>query len=66
MSNSTNNEEIIHVETNSSAGTKPSFPYMAKFMSDEYEELRLRLNEVVIATNVAYQYYPVEKHGILF
>lgn len=59
MSNSTNIEEVMHVET-SSVGTKPSFPHMAKFMSDEYEELRLCLNEVTIATNVAYQNYPVE------
>ena len=61
MSNSTNNEVVIYVETTTSTTSmKPSFPHIAKFMSDENEEMCVRLNEVVIATNVAYKYYPAE------
>ena len=29
-------------------------------MSNEYEEMRVQLNEIVLATNVAYKYYPAE------
>ena len=31
-----------------------------KFMSFEYEEMRSKLNDVVLATSVAYKYYPAE------
>ena len=67
MSTNNNTEEAVHVEANintpTSANTstsKPSFPYMGKFMSNEYEEMRVQLNEIVLATNVAYKYYPAE------
>ena len=60
MSNATNNE-IISVDASiSTTTTKPSFPYIAKFILNEYEEMRARLNEIVIATNLTYKYYPAE------
>ena len=40
--------------------TKPRFPTLKKFMGNEYEDMRVQLNELVIATNVAYSYYPIE------
>lgn len=52
-----NNDHAVIISTSSS---KPVFPYMSKFMSLEYEEIRTRLNEVVLALNVAYKYYPAE------
>ena len=63
---STNNDnndtpEIICVEHSTNIiPSKPVFPHMTKFMSAEYEEMRMHLNEIILATNVAYKYYPAE------
>ena len=58
MSTNTNNNttNIQEVATN----PKPRFPSKKRFMGNEYEDMRLQLNELVIGVNVAYQYYIVE------
>jgi len=57
----TNDKEVIYVDTSiSTTLIKPSFPYMGKFISNKYKEMHMRLNKVVIVTNVAYKYYPAE------
>ena len=48
-----NNQEVT-------TNTKPRFPHLKKFMGNEYEDMRMELNEMVIATNVAYEYCSIE------
>ena len=60
MSTNNNAEEAVHVEANintpTSANTstsKPSFPCVGKFISNEHEEMRVQLNGMALATNAA-------------
>ena len=55
MEQTNNNVEAINVDdnTNATSISKPTFPHLKKFMSNEYEDMRVQLNEYVIATNVA-------------
>ena len=53
INDTTNNEEVV-------TNPKPRFPTLKRFMGNEYEDMRLQLNELVIGTNVAYQYYTIE------
>jgi len=48
-----NNQEVT-------TNTKPRFPHLKKFMGNEYEDMRMELNEMVIATNVTYEYCSIE------
>ena len=49
----TSSEEVV-------ANPKPRFPSTKRFMGNEYEDMRLHLNELVIGFNLAHQYYAVE------
>ena len=62
MEQTNNNVEAINVDdnTNATSISKPTFPHLKKFMSNEYEDMRVQLNEYVIATNVAYRHYIAE------
>ena len=62
MEQTNDNAEVINVDrdVNPTTASKPAFPHLKKFMSNEYEDMRMHLNECVIATNVAYKYYASE------
>ena len=71
MSTNNNTEEVAYAKANTNMSTytnisisKPSFLYMGKFISNEYKEMCTQLNDIVLATNVAYKYYPVENKPI--
>ena len=50
----TNDEEVT-------ANPKPRSPQLKKFVGNEYEDMRLQLNEIVLATNVAYDCFKIRK-----
>ena len=55
--NNTIQETVITEGTTSISTANPVFPYMSKFISLEYKEMWLKLNEIVLETNIAYKYY---------